>query len=593
MPKIHGFKASTKGSVISEVQNFNDPELDLSHGELDNWEAKDIEQIFGTIPKIVTTINLDNNQLYNKYKGKLLTLFKAIPRTVCTLNLMNNPIPLHKNTFPQFSNILEQLPPELAILYLNIDISKLPLDLKDEESQAAFAKLPEKLTCLYLQINLKGEYHNDTADVLQKVLAALPNRKMALMVDLKNFPIRKNNSLNLDQRQKLNNLIATETVFKGIPSSVELTFISFAREASCDMLADSPMFFEDVTSISELLPQEQFNLLDNLPLTARGLSFSKQILPASSYQPLFQALAGKAIEELNLNALIFPDTDQGTGFIEMLEAMPRTVTTLYFKYNGLACLPLEQVKKIFARMSGVTTLHLHKNHFGNGKLSTEQLIEAFSALPPETKVYGLDTTTQSNITNEVIRLFNLYKNPDDKKQRAQLLAAARVACATYENSQHYPANLLPVAKWLEEANPQTISSFTSEYVASPTPIGQLFNGISRDSYKQFYTEWDSKEFCKNLLKDYVKQDTFCGLFFSGHWNRHHVKLVREILREFDTVYDNPVNFKKTIKTRIEGASHRLNPSGSLARRLDACIKIYQTNAALSQKCAAKTAKITN
>lgn len=81
----------------------------------------------------------------------------------------------------------------------------------------------------------------------------------------------------------------------------------------------------------------------------------------------------------------------------------------------------------------------------------------------------------------------------------------------------------------------------------------------------------------NLLKDYVKYDAFspkCMLFFTGHWNRHHLQEVNKLLDNLKASNNNSID---TLLQDLESIN-LVNSQGSLARRIQFIKKqIVQNN----------------
>lgn len=87
----------------------------------------------------------------------------------------------------------------------------------------------------------------------------------------------------------------------------------------------------------------------------------------------------------------------------------------------------------------------------------------------------------------------------------------------------------------------------------------------------YYNIWNKEkthvDAALKLLKDYTKSNAW-GLFFTGHWRRHHVHLVKEALQEFQpkaattTVAEILLFFSNNLPP------HNLEQNGSLMRRLD-------------------------
>jgi len=575
MLRINDFKNKPTETVISELCEFatnREIEIDFSECDLEKRDLEELQEIFKQLPTCTVDLNLSHNTLYAKYGIRISKLFQTIPKSVRYLNLKNNPIPLKSEALTECSDILDQLPKGLNELCLCLDVNTLSSQVDVEKLRRAFAHLPENLEALQLQLVVTDGNHKNTAALLQKILAALSDRKLTLLLDLSCFPIQQQLERYFPSQQK----ITTHSIFSEHASqNITLTHVSFSGD----------------TALSKLPLNAELRLLENLPKSVIGLSFAQRGLKkpkkASSYQAFFKALKNIKLEALNLNALHFTDTDKYKALREVVIAMPRTVKTLYFKDNQLGKLSVNQLKAIFACMSGITTLHLDGNNFAQCGFSTEQLVEIFSALPAETKVYGLDHEVGKLLTAHAIGLHVIYK--DDSNKRATLLTTIRVACAFNTSTENVDDLLKPAALWLENQSPtqpQKTTPLSQQLTTALASQGSLFKDIT-PSYKQFYTDRDIKNFCKKLLEDYVKQDTFAGLIFSGHWNRHHVKLIKKVLADFDNCYthpdkgnNTPDGFRAYIKNQITSPNN-FNVTGSLARRLDACMRIHEINQTLS------------
>lgn len=69
---------------------------------------------------------------------------------------------------------------------------------------------------------------------------------------------------------------------------------------------------------------------------------------------------------------------------------------------------------------------------------------------------------------------------------------------------------------------------------------------------------------KSLLDDYTKGDSALSRFFHGHWNRHHVKAVVELVDRIDAADIQDLQSLTDALAKIKPA----NPNGSLARRMN-------------------------
>lgn len=89
---------------------------------------------------------------------------------------------------------------------------------------------------------------------------------------------------------------------------------------------------------------------------------------------------------------------------------------------------------------------------------------------------------------------------------------------------------------------------------------------TRRAYEFFYTSNITQlDSARDLLNDYTKGDSALGRFFSGHWNRHHLKEVNALVKEIDKrQIKNVADLLQKLK-QIE----LVNPTkGSLARRIE-------------------------
>jgi len=85
-----------------------------------------------------------------------------------------------------------------------------------------------------------------------------------------------------------------------------------------------------------------------------------------------------------------------------------------------------------------------------------------------------------------------------------------------------------------------------------------------DTYIALYDSGrDAIESARALLDDYTKSDSALSRFFHGHWNRHHVAEVAEIVKQID---DGEI---KTTDELLEVLDSIVpdNPTGSIARRI--------------------------
>lgn len=124
-------------------------------------------------------------------------------------------------------------------------------------------------------------------------------------------------------------------------------------------------------------------------------------------------------------------------------------------------------------------------------------------------------------------------------------------------------------------DPTTVQNLMHEILAqfkNITTINPIFQiSLSHARYlNAYYKIWeksnDEVQSAINLLEDYTKSNMF-NLFFSGHWGRKNVDLVKKALLEFkknrpNTLEDIFIFFSKRIDTT------KINLNGSLMRRLN-------------------------
>lgn len=99
------------------------------------------------------------------------------------------------------------------------------------------------------------------------------------------------------------------------------------------------------------------------------------------------------------------------------------------------------------------------------------------------------------------------------------------------------------------------------------------NANSPASYDNLTSPYNEKiEKIRVLLDDYTKGDSAVGRFFHGHWNRHHVKKVAEIVKKIDAkeiTLDEIISQIKAIEPD--------NKTGSFAKRKQYILDIIQAD----------------
>lgn len=111
---------------------------------------------------------------------------------------------------------------------------------------------------------------------------------------------------------------------------------------------------------------------------------------------------------------------------------------------------------------------------------------------------------------------------------------------------------------------------------SPSTISQrLKNDAIETSFLRFYTENPVKT-CVSLLRDYTKGGFF-GRFFSGAWNRHHIKTVNSFLQSYeDEQFADDLSIQ-AIYQRLFGEVNTLSEysgkQGTLYARLLFCARL--------------------
>lgn len=69
-----------------------------------------------------------------------------------------------------------------------------------------------------------------------------------------------------------------------------------------------------------------------------------------------------------------------------------------------------------------------------------------------------------------------------------------------------------------------------------------------------------------LLKDYTKNNSALSRFFHGHWNRHHVSEITNLLSRIQSNEPNTINDLDALKTALQSIK-LVNQEGSLAHRI--------------------------
>ena len=552
--------------------------LNLAAGQLDELQAESLIEILKKCKdRNIHTLDLRNYNIGNRY-ALFSSILKATPSAVQTLDLRDNSFLITEETCKTVQSLWSSLPSELSELYIDINIKS------DNSTNVAyeqlFDKLPKNLKKLHLKIiNLNNRHASDTSAVLKNILAALPDTQMSLFLDLRHYRIQKDPNLTLAARQltvgKIDE-ISTDCI-SALPENIALKSVDFSGD----------------NSLHCILPVEERKLLESLPATVTKLSFAQRgyySLYPPTYNQLFASIKHlEKLEELDLSDLRCLGSIYGA-----IDAIPRPLNTLYYNHNAyLTFLSVEQLQGFFGRMSGIKALYLEGINF---TWTGANLIEALKALPPETKIYDFADNAKFKIKNEVLHLYSdASANESDSTKENSALEAARIVAAINGLEDSYSDELKDVMTWAREKKSAPL--ITSESSASTPGTLNLFQKVARESYKDFYKR-DSKQFCKSLLEDYCSNN-----FWRGHWNRHHVGIIKKVLADFDKLYEqhgnNPKDFKTFISSKITGteavdnqatskptlfsSSRELKAEGSLARRLDSCIAIHETTQTLTAR----------
>ncbi|AHE67749.1 DUF5617 domain-containing protein [Legionella oakridgensis] len=121
-----------------------------------------------------------------------------------------------------------------------------------------------------------------------------------------------------------------------------------------------------------------------------------------------------------------------------------------------------------------------------------------------------------------------------------------------QSSAHKPE---PKATQLhaETVHPQhSVSFFKATTLSAPASYHQLYQ-----------TSKDPLQSARALLNDYTKGNSWWLRFFTGHWNRHHIQEVAQIVKKMD---DGIIKDKHSLLTELNKI-HLVNINGSLARRI--------------------------
>ena len=153
---------------------------------LDEISSTELAQIFAAIPKIVTTLNLNDNYFGDIPSEELTPTFAAIPETVTVLGLSATCVG------KKLVLIITGLRKTVTTLYL--DRNELGFEGSHEELTQIFAVIPETVTTLGLSYNYLD---NIPSEKLAQTFATLP--KTVTTLDLGNNHLSERESLTLIQ----------------------------------------------------------------------------------------------------------------------------------------------------------------------------------------------------------------------------------------------------------------------------------------------------------------------------------------------------------------------------------------------------------
>lgn len=179
-----------------------------------------------------------------------------------------------------------------------------------------------------------------------------------------------------------------------------------------------------------------------------------------------------------------------------------------------------------------------------------------------------DSSSNDQATNIVTQIESVSSNVQAANRVVEVKPDISSTKATHidtetEKSDSLPTKVTPVINKLE---PDKLDSKITSTVSEKAKM--VFNFPK--SYSEIYESAPTSLIkARNLLNDYTKNYSVISRFFHGHWNRHHIKQVSELVKKIDNSEVNNVKELLELLSNIK----LVNDKGSLARRI-AFIKIH-------------------
>jgi Domain of unknown function (DUF5617) len=178
----------------------------------------------------------------------------------------------------------------------------------------------------------------------------------------------------------------------------------------------------------------------------------------------------------------------------------------------------------------------------------------------------VDNDISINWDEEIVHILVPSKGPNVKPVSASYLQAPLLPTSILQKQIKPAVDKIKSIPYNKEPDTNKLSNLYLRFT-------NLFKPPA--SYEKLSIEKDDYEKVISILSDYCKSQgkssSILGMlnrFFSGHWNRHHTDAVQTVLNEASLCKDTPSSLLKKLKEKLITAGNPLNPSGSLARRIE-------------------------
>ncbi len=567
------FSAIPTNTLITAFAAFPETltSLDISNNNTQFKVAEELAAILAALANI-TTLNLADCHLFTKTEGDLIVLATSLPRRLSDLNLSNNS--LNRKSGRELSNILTAFSCELT----SLKMSKNELyELSGKALEQAFLALPDTLINLDLSgnklhkqsaqelmlawqgiranissLNLgKNGLYKKTAEELRIIFSALPRTLNTLILADNTLA-----SLSLEE---------LHIAFGALPGSITLDLRDNGFENSVsselnNLLAALPDL--SIRLAEGRIIRKNNGTLRAYPQVARDNFFNSQAVfrHRSKYAPLRLVFMQMMLQgHLNLDSLLhlldylFPNTASseinGLGYLastRLLVSKPPQVITADVREECLSTVH----ERIAGLVEGDT--HLDLTRCGLNRLDKEMLKQEFKVIPR----YVISISLRGN---------GFQHSALAREVLSKALPFIPTQIIYLDLSENGFERMTPEQlKQFLDPLPKNVRLISLSAATPLSPVKHIARAYQPTSYRQI-TERIENDLQKGraLLNDYTKGNSVFYRVATGHWNRHHVDNVAQIVALIDKGVIKQVS---DLQESLEEIPLR-NDNGSLARRL--------------------------